>query len=243
MKKDKYSLSKNFNSIRYRDFWFCFNSLMGRYAIVNRDTYNLFLLLKNNQYDLYQLKGITKQKNLQELLEEYINCGLIVKNGKNERKEIEKQRNKYERKLKRNNEIFFIGFTTTDKCNFKCNYCVKQKCDSLSGKNKKHVLQWQNAKKALDQFFEIVLNNKRKKVTIGFTGGEPLLNFEVIKKIVDYTKKNIGPYKKIGFTITTNGTLINEKIAQFMADNKFVVGISLDGLKEANNKVRIYKDI
>ena len=239
---NKYSLSKNFQSVRFKDIYFCFNSLTGRYAVVDRDTYRFFKMLQKKQHTEVQLEAITKQENIREVLKEYIKYDLIVNNNNDEQRKISKQREKWEDSLRKQNKISFLGFTVTDKCNFRCVYCVKRKCDSLSKKDKEYTLRWKTAKKALDQFFKIVLYNKRKNIAIGFIGGEPLLNFEIIKKIVGYTKKVLSSHKRVSFAITTNGVLINKEISKFFASNNFKIGVSLDGLREANNKVRVYKN-
>jgi len=242
MEKEKYSLNKKFYSVNYKDVWFCFNSLCGKYAIVDKNSYSFLVSLKNKYFSISDLKKISGQENIKELLKEYIDCGILIKNEENYRDFIIKRNEKFLKELVRKNKIFFIGFCTTDKCNFNCTYCIKKKCDSLYNKKNQNILRWDKAKNILDQFFETISYSKRKKITIGFTGGEPLLNFKVIKKIVDYTKKNLGEYKKIGFTITTNGSFIDNKIARFLVKNNFVIGISLDGIEKANNLSRKYKN-
>lgn len=72
---------------------------------------------------------------------------------------------------------------------------------------------------------------------LGFYGGEPLLEIELIKKCVDYIQKNVEG-KRITFGITTNGTLLTGEVLQFLYDNDFSITISLDGPKEDHDACR-----
>lgn len=88
--------------------------------------------------------------------------------------------------------------------------------------------------KAIDIFYN-QLNGKVGHII--FTGGEPILNFPLIKKIVNYVKQS---NYKMTYMIKTNGTLIDEDIMFFLMDNDFDVQISLDGCREANDMNRVY---
>ena len=72
--------------------------------------------------------------------------------------------------------------------------------------------------------------------TISFFGGEPLLSFGLINKIVNYYNLL---NRNINYAITTNGTLINDNIAKLLVQNKFNVTISIDGTEEIHNKYRV----
>ena len=98
-------------------------------------------------------------------------------------------------------------------------------------------MSFEVGKKAID--FLIKSSKARKNLEIDFFGGEPLMNFDVVKQIVEYAKsiekeKN----KNFRFTITTNGMLLNEKILNFINENMHNVVLSLDGRKEVNDKMR-----
>ena len=70
--------------------------------------------------------------------------------------------------------------------------------------------------------------------SVAFFGGEPLMNKELLYQIVDYCKNSLG--LKLGYTITTNGTLIDEEFVNFARKNKMSIGISIDGNKETHDK-------
>ena len=94
-------------------------------------------------------------------------------------------------------------------------------------------MDFKTAKNAID--YLLSLDNQLK---IQFTGGEPLLNFKLIEKIVDYCNSN---YNNIQYAIQTNATLIDEKIAERIKELNIKVGVSIDGL-EINDILRPYKN-
>lgn len=96
-------------------------------------------------------------------------------------------------------------------------------------------MDWNTAKKSLDFLLEHSIDNEI--VNIGFYGGEPMIEFDLIKKCIEYAKE-IFKGKDIQFSITTNGTLINKKIIRYFVKNKVNLTISLDGPKEVHDKNR-----
>ncbi len=119
-------------------------------------------------------------------------------------------------------------------CNLKCGYCFAQEGEYHG---RRSLMSFEVGKKAID--FLIKSSKARKNLEIDFFGGEPLMNFDVVKQIVEYAKsiekeKN----KNFRFTITTNGMLLNEKILNFINENMHNVVLSLDGRKEVNDKMR-----
>ena len=114
-------------------------------------------------------------------------------------------------------------------CNLDCNYCH---VGDLKKENE--VMSYKVGKKAIDRVLELDENNRR----IVFHGSEPLMNFGVIKKIVDYSNKKT---KTIDFSMQTNGTLLDNENLGYMKKNKVSIGISLDGLKTHQDFNRPYR--
>lgn len=91
-------------------------------------------------------------------------------------------------------------------------------------------------KKSVDFILENTIDDE---VVFNFFGGEPLLCFENIKEAVKYIKKrNETINKKITFTVTTNGTIINQEIKDYLVENNFGITLSLDGNEYSQNKHR-----
>lgn len=118
-----------------------------------------------------------------------------------------------------------VSIMVTEKCNLNCIYCYE---NNKSEKN----MPFEIAKKIID--LELA-NIKNEFVTIDFFGGEPFLNFELIKQIVEYSTSNyVGNFR---FFTTTNGTKVHGEVQDWLIKYKdiFTVGLSLDGVREAHN--------
>ena len=126
----------------------------------------------------------------------------------------------------------------TQNCNLRCKYCVY----SGSYVNRTHSnkrMSFETAKKAVDFYYRH--NRNKKDAIIGFYGGEPLLEMDLIKRVVEYSKK-LFEGKFIVFNITTNATLLTEDIIHFFNDNNIGLTISLDGPKSVHNNGRVFAD-
>lgn len=133
----------------------------------------------------------------------------------------------------KNKEIFEMKLSITTDCVLRCDYCFVNK----ERKNSKMNLKI--AKKAIDFF----LNSGGKEKVLKIYGGEPLLNFETIKKIVPYTIKQ-AQKEKINLTLSlcTNAILLKPEYIDFFKKYKFQLAISFDGNKETHNKFRKFPD-
>ena len=119
-------------------------------------------------------------------------------------------------------------------CNLKCKYCFAEEGEYHG---KRELMSLEVGKKAID--FLIKASGKRKNLEVDFFGGEPLMNFDVVKGIVEYARsieKEKG--KNFRFTITTNGILLNDDIMEYINENMHNVVLSIDGRKEVNDRMR-----
>ncbi|MFY9176918.1 MAG: thioether cross-link-forming SCIFF peptide maturase, partial [Caldicoprobacterales bacterium] len=119
-------------------------------------------------------------------------------------------------------------------CNLGCEYCFASKGDYATNRT---LMSYEVACKALE--FLAQNSGTRRNIEVDFFGGEPLLNFDVIKRVVDYGRElEKSTNKKFHFTITTNGTILNEEIMDFINQNMDNIVISLDGRKDINDSMR-----
>lgn len=119
-------------------------------------------------------------------------------------------------------------------CNLRCTYCFASQGDFGGDRE---LMSEEVGKKALD--FLLEKSGKRKNLEVDFFGGEPLMNFEVVKKLVEYGNAQAekkGKYFR--FTITTNGLALNDDIINYINENMHNVVLSLDGRREINDKNR-----
>ena len=120
-------------------------------------------------------------------------------------------------------------------CNLRCKYCFAATGDFCMGERK--LLPYEVGKAALDWL--VAHSGNRVNLEVDFFGGEPLMNFPVVKRLVEYGRsiekeKN----KKFKFTITTNCVLMNDEIIDFINREMKNVVISLDGRPEVHNRMR-----
>ena len=119
-------------------------------------------------------------------------------------------------------------------CNLKCVYCFAEEGEYHGHRS---LMSSYVGKAAID--FLIANSGSRKNLEVDFFGGEPLMNFEVVKEIVAYARAiEQEKGKNFRFTITTNGILLNDEIQAYINQNMHNVVISLDGRKEVNDKMR-----
>jgi uncharacterized protein len=129
-----------------------------------------------------------------------------------------------------------ILYVTQD-CNLKCRYCLTQR----GGNIKKKKMSEEVAQSAVDLLFRE--SNDARDLTIGLYGGEPLLEFNLIKRIIRYANQKAGEWdKKINYTLTTNGTLLTDEILDFLSDNKVNITLSIDGNQETHDTNRVFPD-
>lgn len=138
--------------------------------------------------------------------------------------------------------FYTMALGVTENCNLRCKYCV------FSGEYINHrthhlaEMDFDIAKKAIDGYIRSI--EKKQNIgpmaipTISFYGGEPLLNFEIIKKSVEYIEKIYNG--KMLYTITTNATLLDKEKIDFLVRNDFSLSISLNGCREENDRLRLF---
>ena len=120
-------------------------------------------------------------------------------------------------------------------CNLRCEYCFAAKGDFGTGRE---LMPLETAKNAIDFLIEKSAN--RHNLEVDFFGGEPLMNFAVVKQTVEYARSIEKQYNKnFRFTITTNGLLLTDDKIDFINREMSNVVLSLDGRKEINDKLRI----
>lgn len=129
-----------------------------------------------------------------------------------------------------------ISLEIANDCNLACKYCYGD-CGAYGG-----IRQIMSLEKAIEGIDFLIKNSGEiKKLKVCFFGGEPLMNFKVMKEVVKYCRekeKEIG--KEFLFSMTTNATLLNDEINQFIIENKVSVMVSLDGSKNINDEYRVF---
>lgn len=130
----------------------------------------------------------------------------------------------------------------TNMCNLRCKYCIFSGQYANQRNHDFKNMTWDIAKESIDIYMDLINEGKKynpnRIPVIGFYGGEPLINFSLIKKSVEYIKSIYND--EIMFTVTTNGTLLTDEIIDFLVEEKFNVIFSVDGPEEIHDKNRLY---
>lgn len=123
-------------------------------------------------------------------------------------------------------------------CNLACRYCFAEEGEYHG---RRALMSLEVGKKALD--FLIHNSGSRRNLEVDFFGGEPLMNWQVVKDLVAYGREKEKLYDKhFRFTVTTNGVLLNDEIQEFINQEMDNVVLSLDGRKEINDKMRPFRN-
>lgn len=123
-------------------------------------------------------------------------------------------------------------------CNLACRYCFAGEGEY---KGQKDLMSFEVGKQALD--FLIANSGNRTNLEVDFFGGEPLMNFDVVKRLVEYGREQEKIHNKnFRFTLTTNGVLLNDDIMEFANKEMANVVLSVDGRKEVHDYMRPSKN-
>lgn len=123
-------------------------------------------------------------------------------------------------------------------CNLACKYCFAEEGEYHG---RRELMSFETGKKALD--FLVANSGDRVNLEVDFFGGEPLMNWDVVKQLVEYGRSiEEANNKKFRFTLTTNGVLLNDEVQDFLNKEMGNVVISLDGRKEVNDNMRPFRN-
>lgn len=122
-------------------------------------------------------------------------------------------------------------------CNLACRYCFAEEGEYHG---RRALMSFKVGKAALD--FLIANSGSRRNLEVDFFGGEPLLNFDVVKRLVAYGREQEKLHdKKFRFTLTTNGVLLDDEVMEFANQEMANVVLSIDGRKEVHDKMRPFR--
>jgi len=134
-----------------------------------------------------------------------------------------------------NTECNMLGLEVTDRCNLRCQYCVHSEENREIRAHGSKNIKIETAFAAIERLKKN--SEKSRGANIIFYGGEPLLNFPLIKKCIKYAK-DLFIDKYVFFSMTTNGTQITPEIAKFLFTNQVKVKVSLDGPEAIHDRYR-----
>jgi len=139
---------------------------------------------------------------------------------------------------KRNSVLKAICLHVAHDCNLACRYCFAGKGEY---NGEKALMSYETGKQALD--FLVANSGTRHNLEVDFFGGEPLMNFEVVKQLTAYGRSLEEKYNKnFRFTLTTNGILVDDEVIDFCNKEMSNVVLSIDGRKCVNDRMRVSRN-
>ena len=128
----------------------------------------------------------------------------------------------------------------TQKCNLSCKYCCYSTNYPRFRSHGQSSLSLEIAELAVARHLDAPCSNR----VISFYGGEPLLEFEILKKIVSFAENHCIKNSKSppSFSLTTNGTLLTDDVLHFLVEHQFCILISIDGDKQSHDQNRIFRE-
>lgn len=209
----------------YISSYFFFDVNKNQILEINRDLYNSLKEIQDIGFEM-GLKDVPE--NVKESIISLCKEGYL---SSNKSQMMEHSLTQYSKDYLEGNLKGLI-LQVTQNCNLKCRYCIYSGDGILSRKHNKKNMSWDIAKRTIDFFTK---NSKFSDcINISFYGGEPMLNFDLIKKSVEYCN-NLLFDKRIIYQITINGTILKDEHIKFFNENNFELTISLDGPAELHN--------
>lgn len=138
-------------------------------------------------------------------------------------------------------ELSQLILEVTQQCNLRCGYCVYSGHFTYQREHNSARMSESTAERAIEFFMSRNANSPRNEATITFYGGEPLLEFQLVKHCVEYAKQR-WPERPLRFAITTNGSLLNKAMLSFFEEHGFGLRISIDGPKEKHDMYRVMRN-
>ena len=207
----------------------------GAVHVVDDITYDVIALFEELDADsiMEQLGGKYSEADIKEVIEE---VEQLKKDGQLFTEDIYQP---FVEKFKENRQtvVKALCLHIAHDCNLACKYCFAEEGEYHG---RRELMSFEVGKKALD--FLVANSGNRVNLEVDFFGGEPLMNWDVVKQLVEYGRSLEEPHnKKFRFTLTTNGVLLNDEIMEYLNKEMSNVVLSLDGRKEVNDNMRPFR--
>lgn len=203
-----------------RDKYVAYNSLLFEPIIINENEYKKLVNDDLSSFSEDDMNALYKK-------------GILVQNAIADEKAVMELRRYVDDAVQEG--IYLIYIIPSSTCNLACKYCFIGQLE-----NQVVTISTDTIDKLISEFYKHLRNNNRKKASIIFYGGEPLMAFDKIQ----YTVRHCLTYSDIewDFAVVTNLTLLTEEMVDFFVSFNIALGVSIDGPKTTNDANRVYKN-
>ncbi len=207
----------------------------GSVHVVDELVYDVIELLNQNKEQEEILSLLSDKYAKEDLREAMEECGQLEQEGVLFSKDV------YENAIldykARKTVVKALCLHIAHDCNLACRYCFAEEGEYHG---RRALMSYEVGKKALD--FLIANSGSRRNLEVDFFGGEPLMNWQVVKDLVAYGREQEKLHdKKFRFTLTTNGVLLNQEVMDFCNQEMGNVVLSIDGRKEVHDFMRPFR--
>ncbi len=218
------------------NFIFAYHSLYGNGRIIDKEIFNKLCKVKSKSID--EIEMIDEEIDFYE----FIDLKFLNFDDENEREFLNQEL--LERRKKLSTGCFYerLHLSTTNKCNMNCKYCFCNTFNfnqtSTNIRFPKEQMSFSVAKEALEKSINILKNNGKDYISVEFFGGEPLLNPELIKKVLEYFGNGDKYNIRIEYGCTSNGTYIPDDLLDVLKKYNVRVALSIDYIDKKSNEFR-----
>jgi len=228
------TLSKYTRTVERKEDIAVYHSLFGNLCIIDSDGYKILqsFVVSQSCDDVLKKFPQYQPSVLTRYIDQLIAKRFLILKGFDENITIREYYMQRRRNLHSGYLIRTLQLIMTNKCNYSCDYCFMKTIYSSDARfalqtNPQNItMSFDTAKAAIEKVLEIVRKNNNKELYVEFFGGEPLLNWNVIKRIMDIF--NNGYDVTIRYSITTNGALITREMAETFNKYNATVTLSID---------------
>ena len=207
----------------------------GGYYVYDRHTNSVLTLSREEFEELQAVERGVLSPDVSSVIARYRQEGMFVPNVVKEIRHP--QTDIMEHHAKR--RLRQLVLQVTQQCNLRCKYCAYSGIYEGNRMHSGNRMSFETAKLAIDFYLEHSIESPL--AVIGFYGGEPLLEFDLIEMCVTYVSEKLEG-KSILFNLTTNGTLLESRQVEFLVKHNFSIGISLDGSQKEHDACRKFPD-
>jgi uncharacterized protein len=220
-------------SIRGLNFLYQVDSLeICRINTLARDIVDICIKTNVRESVISQLVSKYELSAIEKALDDLQEAGIFLKEGESQYKPFKPMQFEIESPV-----IGQIVLATVQDCNLACKYCLANHGIFFDQPAR---MSFDVAKASVE--FLIRESKGKDSIRIIFLGGEPFLNFPLIEKTVIYAKEQANKFgKHVKFVTSTNGTVLNDNIIDFLINHDFTVSISIDGPPQIHDENRVYK--
>lgn len=216
------------------------HSLLGNPTVIDQQALALLHAFEAPT-SISAVRKLHSSRNFLRKLRAFTTAGFLVRRGTDERAAIRRRVQRTLDHARRGENLMALGLILDEACNFGCGFCLARKLSESSGQTTiVRKMPWLVAQRAIDALVAAARSGGHTAVEVYFGGREPLLNWDVLQRSIEYALATYGDSLAFRFSTNTNCSLITKERARFLAKHRVLVTTSLDGLADANDAVRTH---